>query len=182
MIISFWDRLSRKEKTGLLIAFLIVLVAFADRLGVSAFRNYNQKLEAEVKNKEKQLVQYLILLSQKDFIEKKFASYDKYIMTDESGEDLQTSTLKEIERILNETRVSVLSLKPKNPRVAPFFLEYLVDVSAEGELISILKFLHQVDSSPLLLRADKVVLTAQNPGNENLRAAFQISRLVEKKN
>ena len=51
----FWDKLSKKEKIGLSLAFTVMAIASLDRLVISPIRSQFQRINQAIKVSEKQL-------------------------------------------------------------------------------------------------------------------------------
>ncbi|MCK5082130.1 MAG: hypothetical protein KAR31_04410, partial [Candidatus Omnitrophica bacterium] len=59
-----------------------------------------------------------------------------------------------------------------------FYKEYAVEIDAEGDIASLIKFLHQLNTSTQLLRVEKLRLSSNKKGDKTLKASMMIIRVL----
>lgn len=174
----FWDKLSKKEKAGLSFALVFLAVAFSDRLIVSPIRERFRRMNQAIKISEKQLGHDLRNVYQKDQIAAAFEKYAKYVERSGSDEEEVAKILGEIESLARQSKVYLVDMKPQTPKEIDFYKEYAVEIEAEGEVASLMTFLHQLNTSLQLLRAEKLRLNAVKKGDKTLKASMLITKVV----
>jgi len=172
----FFDKLSQKEKIGLMIAFSCLAVAFLDRLIVNPIRNKIKQINREVEISEKQLSMNLRNIKQKDVIEQEYEKYVDYVRRSGSDEEEVAKILGEIEVLARKSSVYLVDTKPQTPKKVDFYQQYMVEIEGEGEMKSIMRFLHELNISPQLLRAEKVRLSIK----EKKAGVIKVSMLITK--
>ncbi len=172
----FFEKLSKKEKIGLLIAFGFLAAAFLDRLIVAPIRNKIKRINREIEISEKQLSMNLRNIKQKDIIEQKYEKYVDYVKRSGSDEEEVARILGEIEVLARKSSVYLVDTKPQTPKRVDFYKQYMVEIEGEGEMRSIIKFLYELNVSPQLLRAEKVRLSIK----AKKRGVIKVSMLITK--
>src|SRR3989338_6023733 len=152
----FWDKLSKKEKIGLSLAFAFIAVAFFDRLIVSPIRNRIQQINRNIQVSEKQLAHDLRNVHQQDHIAEEFKKYVGYVQRSGSDEEEVSKILGEIESLSRQSDIYLADMKPQTPKNIDFYKEYTIEIEVEGEMIPMMKFLYQLNTSPQLLRIKKL--------------------------
>ena len=69
-------------------------------------------------------------------------------------------------------------MKPQTPKEVDFYKEYAVEIDAEGEISSLIAFLHQLNTSTQLLRVEKLRLSSNKKGEKTLKASMLIIRVL----
>jgi Tfp pilus assembly protein PilO len=174
----FWDKLSKKEKLGLSLAFAVMGIALFDRLIISPIRGRFKRIDQAIKINEKQLAHDLRNVHQKDQIEERFEKYVEYVERSGSDEEEVAKILGEIESMARQSKVYLANMKPQTPKEIDFYKEYAVEIEAEGNLSSLVTFLHQVNTSTQLLRVEKLRLNSTKKGEKTLKASMRIMRVL----
>lgn len=174
----FWDKLSSKEKIGLSLAFAVMAIALLDRLVISPIRSHFQRINQEIKINEKQLAHDLRNVHQQDQIARQFDKYVEYVQRSGSDEEEVAKILGEIESLARKSKVYLANMKPQTPKEIDFYKEYAVEIDAEGDIASLIKFLHQLNTSTQLLRVEKLRLSSNKKGDKTLKASMMIIRVL----
>jgi len=127
--------LSKKEKTGMLIATVIAVLAISDRLIFTPVKDTFTQINHETTIAEKQLVSRIHNLNQKDLVA---AEYQKYGLTPKkiSSDDERTAAmLSEIESLAKKSGMSLADIKPQAIRSVAIYKEAAVVVNAQGSMI-----------------------------------------------
>ena len=174
----FWEKLSNKEKIGLSLAFSVMAVALADRLIISPVRDRFRRIDQEIKISEKQLGHDLRNVHQRDQIAGQFDQYVEYVQRSGSDEEEVAKILGEIESLARQSQVYLANMKPQTPKEIDFYKEYAVEIDAEGEISSLITFLHHLNTSTQLLRVEKLRMGSNKKGQKTLKASMLITRVL----
>lgn len=174
----FWDKLSRKERIGLSIALVFVVISSLDRLLISPVRGKFKQIDQAVKISEMQLRHDLRNVHQRDQISKKFEKYVEYVQRSGSDEEEVAKILGEIESLARQSDVHLAGMKPQTPKEVDFYKEYSVEIETEGEISSLTTFLHQLNTSDQLLRVEKLRLNSRKKGGKILKASMLITKIL----
>lgn len=174
----FWDKIAQKEKIGLSISFVFLAVAFFDRLIVSPIRTRFHRLDQQIKISEKQLGSDLRNLNQKGRISEEYEKYFLYIRRSGSDEEEAARILGEIEALARKSSVYLVDMKPRKPKETEVYKGYAVEIEAEGQMESLVNFMHQVNTSSQLLRIETLRLTPTKTESDILKASMLITKVL----
>jgi Tfp pilus assembly protein PilO len=174
----FWDKLARKEKIGLGISLVFLAAAFLDRLIINPLRIRFYRLDQQIKISEKQLGGDLRNLKQKDLISEEYEKYLPYIKRSGSDEEEAARLLGEIEALARKSSVYLVDMKPRRPKETEVYKEYAVEIEAEGQMESLVSFMHQVNASSQLLRIETLRLTPAKAESDLLKASMLITKVL----
>jgi DNA-binding HxlR family transcriptional regulator len=174
----FLNKLSKKERIGLFISVGFVVLALLDRLIISPINNRFEQINREIKISEKQLAHSLRNLNQKDIISREYQKYIQYVKKSASDEEETAKILGEIEELARSSAVYLVDMKPQTPRKVDFYKEYTVEIEAEAEMESLVNFLHQLNTSSHLLRAEKLRLNLKGKESSVIKAAILITKVL----
>ena len=173
-----WDKLSKKEKIGLSVAFAFLALAFLDRLLISPIRTKFNALNLQIRISEKQLGGDMRNINQKKFIGEEYEQYLPYIRRSGSDEEEVAKILGEIEALARKSSVYLVDMKPRKPREVEFYKEYTVEIEAEGYMESLMSFIYQVNTSSQLLRIETLRLNLTKGGSNVLSASMLITKVL----
>ncbi|HOX09690.1 MAG TPA: hypothetical protein PLV09_02715 [Candidatus Omnitrophota bacterium] len=175
---EFFARMSPREKAGMAIAAVVVLVVFVDRLIVNPMAVRMHRLNTEIKAGENALRLDTGLAGQKGAVSAEYGKYSAYVRKSGSDEEEQTKMFSEIEELERKSGVSPLNMKAIAPRAVDFYRKYEVELEVEGEMEQIVNFLYLLNNSPQLLRAEKVTLNPRDRDSAAVRAKMNVTKVV----
>lgn len=152
---------------GALLIGRIIFAPFQARLGA---------IGRDLALSEARLKKGLGLVEKKDEIEKEYSRYASYFsLQGGSGEEAVAAFLKEIESLSRSTGFTILDMKPqKEPKADKFSQQYLINIKAEAAMASVVKFLHALQESSLLLSVEKMVLVPRGEEASNLSVTLTL--------
>lgn len=109
-------------------------------------------------------------------IEKEYKHYQEQILTTGSNEEEMASLLRELESLSRPFGLYISNIKPLPINDQGFYKKYTVRLEAEGELITLAKFLYSLRTSPQLLKVERLQLEARK-GSDLLRANFLVTKV-----
>ncbi|MDD5422527.1 MAG: type 4a pilus biogenesis protein PilO [Candidatus Omnitrophota bacterium] len=177
-MIEFIKKISGKERMGLFIALAFVLVVLTDRLVVSPIAGTFSRLDRESKMAVRQLSALLRNMEQKDTVSVEYQKYIQHIKKAPSDEEDIARMLGEIEGLARMSSLSVSDMKPQPSRTIGSYRQYSVEVEAEGTEESIVKFLHNLNNSLQLLRAEKVRISLKEKSSADIKMSVLVTKLV----
>lgn len=177
-MMEFIKKLSRKERMGLFIAAAVILVVFLDRLVISPITGAFSRLDRESKIATRQLSALLRSMKQKDTVSDEYKKYIQYIKKAPSDEEDIAKMLGEIEGLARMSFLSVSDMKPQQSRTMGSYRQYSVEVEAEGSEEAVVKFLHNLNNSLQLLRAEKVRISLKEKNSADIRISILVTKLV----
>ena len=175
---EFFAKMSPREKAGIAVAAIVVLVVFVDRFIVNPMAVRMHRLNTEIKAGENALRLDTGLAGQKGAVSAEYGKYSAYVRKSGSDEEEQTKMFSEIEELERKSGVSPLNMKAIAPRAVDFYRKYEVELEVEGEMEQIVNFLYLLNNSPQLLRAEKVTLNPRDRDSAAVRAKMNVTKVV----
>jgi Tfp pilus assembly protein PilO len=177
MIAQFFSRLSTGERRWLLVAVVAVSLAAIDRVVVRSVSDEFSFLQVEIDKAETQYRHHYENVRLEEQVRDKYRRYSPYIKQTGSAEEESATTLAEIEGLARQSGVRLQDVKPREAKKTGAYLNYTIDVEAEGGMKKLTAFLYGLNSSRLLLRAETLRLESREQ-EENLSASMRITRLL----
>ncbi len=115
----------------------------------------------------------------KDRIAHEYKEYSKFLIKDTNDRDIIAGFLKEIEKITQESGLSVVNLAPEEKIVlAKEYKEYKANLRMEGSMEKLLNFLNKVQNSSLLIKLSKLNFISKDEQASVLRIDVTVSLIV----
>jgi Tfp pilus assembly protein PilO len=176
---KFISGLSPKERKVLAFAAIIVLAALFDRLLVAPSMNRLHAIENNITEQQKIIEQNMRFLAHRDRIIKEAAVYkDFYAKGVQTEEAVIADFLKKIESLATQSQVALVKVSPDGQDFQKDYLKYLVTLDCSGKLENITNFMYAVNSSPELLKVEKMNLLANARDTEKIQATITISKMI----
>jgi len=167
-------KLSKREKQIGFISLALVLCIFFDKVVFSPVKERLKNLNSQILVQEKKLVKSRRILSQEDLIIDEYEKYTQNIRQDSSNEEEIASLLSVIEKIANDSFVSIVDMKPSNVENFKFYNKYVVRIEAEAKIGYLADLIYQLEKSPLLLRVTELRLSPKQKEFSVLRIYITI--------
>jgi Tfp pilus assembly protein PilO len=177
-MMEFLSKLSKKEKIGLSVAALFLVMAFMDRLVIKPIRDRMDNIGHQIKISEEELKLDLRSLNEKKAILQEYEKYARYVVKAGSDEEEVAKILAEIEGLARKSNVYLVDITPQAPRDVDFYKEYIAEIEVEGEMHSIVKFLYQLNDSTLLLRTHKLRINLKEKGSDLVTAVILVTKIL----
>ena len=175
---DFISKLSKKEKIGLVAATIVVSAVIIDRLVVSPIGERFRRLGRDIELSERKLVLDLRNISNKESISDEYEKYRNYVRKSASSDEEEVAAvLAEIENLARRSDINLDDIKPQQAKQTDFYREYYVEIEAEGTMEHIIIFLHNLNSSPQLLRAVKLRLGLKDKESPVVKASIMVSKI-----
>lgn len=135
-------------------------------------------LKGAISVQEGQLRRFRELDLRKETILKEYVKIKPYAFSSPSEQDTITRVLKEIEKITQDSGVTVVSLLPSREFTQEKeYRKFRLELQVEGDIRQILSFLNTVQESRFLLMVDAFALSLKGEGSRILRFESTISFL-----
>ena len=179
MFNKFFSGLSAKEKKVLAFASIIVLVALFDRLLVAPSMNRLHLIDDNITEEQKVIGQNMRFLAHRDRIIQEAALYkDYYTKNVQTEEAVIADFLKKVESLATQSQVTLAKVSTDGQDYQKDYLKYFVTLDCSGKLENITNFLYAVNSSPELLKVEKMNLLANARDAEKIQATITISKMI----
>jgi hypothetical protein len=175
---SFISNLSKRERMVLYSCLIFVSLALLDRLIISPAFTKKKLIEEKIKNKKLMIKKDLYFLSLKEKIDFEVSKYKDYFRKEKKSPDEEmNSLLKLIEDIARRTGVDLLYIKPAGFKSSKAQNEFYIDLTCQGKMPNIVRFIYRIESSPQLLNIEKFTLSAIEEGSPLAQCRMTILKI-----
>lgn len=172
------EKLSRKERTWLAVAVIIGLITLLDRIIITPTYKNILKLEQEINAAEAQLSNDQSVLNQKEDVTREYQKYVRYTRRVARSDEEEMATLEEtITAQADSFGVYVVNKKQPTVSETDYYREYHIEIEVEGEMESLVNFLHHLYKSEQLLRAEKITLSLKGKDSLVVKATISITKI-----
>ncbi len=179
MFNKFISGLGPKERKIFAFAAIVVLAVLFDRLLVAPSMSRLRVIDASIAEQEKNIKQNLTFLSRRDSIIKEAAVYkDFYTKSVQTEEAVIADFLKKVENLATKSEITLVKVFPDGQDVQKEYLKYFVTLDCSGKLENIANFMYAVNSSPELLKVEKMNLLTNPRDVEKIQATITISKMI----
>ena len=172
------SRFSKREKAVFFAALVFVGFSLSDRLILSPILKKMQIYSQEIKATEYEMIKNTKILQQRARIEaeeKRYAEYSSIARTDEE----ETATLlREIERLATRSTVYLNDLKPSGIQEEGMVKKFRVNVSCEGDMEKIIRFMHLIEDSNIIMQITAFDMGPKSTQSKINRCDLLISKIV----
>lgn len=172
------SNISKREKTLLFISVGVAAAAVFYNVIVEPlvikWKTVNGQIEAKIillsKNKG--------LLSRYKTLEEEYINYPVLLKSGRNEEEELAGALGEIEGISKKTACFIINIKPKASKKFGNYKEISFDVTTEGSIDEISRFMYEIETSEKILRIRQFTITSKSGTSKNLKASFLISKIM----
>lgn len=178
MILDVLQRLRSREKIWLGVMAVVLLLLLADWAVVQPVGRVYQDLDREIAQ-ARTAVEYNhgVLPAESSVTEAFEAVGQKVGRVRSQAEDID-SMKGEIDSLAKKHAVTILAMKHRQPRNAPYYDEYFVEIGEfEADIANLLTFLHSLRASPGTLRISSLSLTPIS-GGSRAKGSMVISKVM----
>lgn len=168
--------LAKREKIVLYLTIGVIVFGLIFNFVIGPILDKYQDLNQQIILYKGRLKRYLLLIAQKDLIQKKYSRIPESILSKDKG-DIFVSALSEIENLAKAAGVNIVDVRPQAQGKVDSYRETLIDFRAEGAMEGYLKFIYDIENSLSLFRIKKLQFTSR-PNNQFIEASFSVSQLV----
>ncbi len=172
------DKFGARERWGLGLALVFVLVLMVDRLVVGMVAERVSAVEEQAATDSKELDYSHGVLKSKGPIEAEYGRIEALLRSGLSDSEVIDEIKGEIDDLARGAGVDLVSMEHRAPVPSPGFTEYVIEIrKLEASMESLLSFLHQVWQTPGMMRVRKVTIV---PGadDERVEGTVVISKIM----
>lgn len=167
--------LNRREQFILFVTVIIIVMGIFFNFILLPLLNKEENLNKEIALTKAKFKKYIWLLNQKENIKNKFSKFSANINSPTGDNGKQAEVLTKLESLAKDAAINIVDIRPQNSALK----ERGVDLEAEGDITSFLKFIYSIENSASLLNIKKLQLRVK-PGGQALKGVFSIIQLSAK--
>ena len=172
-------KIKKREKIIFSVVLGIIVIFLLEKIVFSNFRKKMRELNKKIKVQEMAIRKGLSINKSRDRIIQEYKDYAKFLITDAQDQDIVARFLKEMEKITQDSGLSVVNLAPEEKLIeTPEYKEYRANLRLEGNMEQLLNFLKKVQDSTLLIKLVKLNLISKDEQASLLRIDVTVSLVV----
>ena len=172
------ERLNTRERTILYALLAIVGVSLIYGFLIEPFFKRYKDINREANLVENKLQRALLIIKNKDNIDKEYATYAERLKSEGSDEEEMTSMLNGLEILARNTNLRIVNMKPQAVEDKEFYKRFAVEIETESDMAALMRFIYDVKNSPILLKIDRLNLnTKTSQSGIIIVASMVISRV-----
>ena len=178
MIGRIIQKLSSRERQGVLVALGVVFLAILYLLVLHPLVNWFKETDLKIEVERKRAMRNQRVLALRDAIQNDFREKEgllkKKLSTDEERNDMVTAVVN----LAAQSGITLGSTKQHEPRLGEIE-EYAVEVEVEGGLDRLEEFLYRLQASPQLLRVENMSLGPKGgPDSVEVKGSLLITKVL----
>jgi len=173
----FVKNLSAKERILLVVCIVLAAMALTYNLVIEPLIVSWAALDEKIDAKSSLLKKNVRLLGMAKMLESEHLKYEGFIETGENEERELRKTLAEIENLSKKSNCRIVNVKPFASKTIGNYKEISFEVTAEGSIDELSRFLYEIEASGAYLRVKRFTLMSKH-ASEGLRGTFLIARII----
>ena len=175
---SFFSKLSSREKKLLSLTLGTLFVVGAYLYVIEPLWNYWVGLDDTIIECQDKLRKSQNILRREKTIVRTFNKYEKKLKIEGSDQTKTAQILKEIETTARNNQFNINDIKPQNIRDREFYKFYLIELEAEADIMSLAKFIYDLQISQQSLRVSRLQLAASSSNPHLLKVEMIITKVI----
>ena len=172
------SQMSKRERTWIIIALVIVLAAAVDRLAIKPLRDTIADLDQEIATKTKTLMGYRRSIAREEAVSQEYREYAEYLKRSGSNEQETSRILQTLDRLARRTGVNLNQSTPRGAEELEWVTKLNVEIEAEARPERLVRFLYELNTVADILRSDRVQVRAGDRQTPHVRSVIEVSKLV----
>ncbi len=177
--VSYFNQLSRREKSIFLAAAIFVLTWGLDAAVMRPLRGNFKSLEAKILSEEKEAIHGVRSVAQKTYVTEIYQKLSQSLDTlSGDAEEIRSSLLQDIEQKAREQHVYLTEVRPQVSAEREDLTEFSARVQAEARLEDVLRFLAALVKTRKIYVIDSIRIIPHQEDLNKVKAFISLSRLV----
>ncbi len=164
-----------REKTTLYLTVGIIVFAVFFNFFIAPILSKNDSLNKEISLSKAKLEKYLMLISQKDYIESRYNKFSSATKAKENTGSSLVGIFSDLETMAKDSGIKIIDIRPSGSSDSGS-KSASADLRAEGKIEGFLKFMYDVENSFSFLRINEFQISSR-PNNQSLEGIFSIRRI-----
>jgi len=152
MVQGFFAKISKREKIVFCISLGFVMLSFLDRAILGPIFDKIKSLDSEIMTIEDNIKKNVKIIGLQERIEAEETRYATFAVQARSEEEETAHLLKAIEMMSVGAGVYLIDLKPSGIKSEGLVKKFMVNVSCEGQMEQLIKFMFLIEDADSLLQ------------------------------
>lgn len=156
---------------------VIIFAIFLNIVILPVLKKY-ELLDKEINLVRIRLIRYTQLLSQKESIESQYDTFSSGIKFSDKQQDALVGIMSGLEDLAKAADIRIIDVRPQSRQGKDPDKEILIDFRTQGNMQGYMRFIYDIENSPLLLRIKRFQLSSK-PGSQALEGSFSVVNLYK---
>ena len=172
-----WN-LAKREKVLLSICIILATIAIAYSLAIEPVIVHWKTLNNQIESKAILLIRNTKLLNMYKTLKEEYVQYRDFIKVSENEERELAKALGEMENISKKSSCYIANVKPRTSKKLGSYKEISFEVTAEGSINELSRFMYEIETSKEYLRIRRFIITSKSGPARRLKGTFLISKIL----
>lgn len=173
----FLSNLSKREKAIVLLTVSVVVLAVIYLSAVEPLLARFNKLNSEIGLKKRKLEKIYQLLGHREKIEAEYEKLVRATIKESSDEEIIASILNQMEALARSSGVQINNIRPERVKEEAGYKRLSIEVSTESNVDALFKFIYNLETSPALLKIERLQISPSRKQDGLVEATFNIVRI-----
>ena len=178
MLAERLSRLDGREKFGLLVVVLAIVLLILDWAVIRPINTRCRALDVDIERESKALAYQESVLQAGPQVDRQFTDIRERLGTAMPPAEALEVMKGEIDRLAQESEVSLIATKHRDPRHAEFYDEYALDIGDfETDEEGVARFLHAIMTAPGTFRVTRLKIAPDNTG-KRVKGSMTVTKVT----
>ncbi|WP_432799594.1 GspMb/PilO family protein [Poriferisphaera sp. WC338] len=171
--------MTKREKRILYLTLVVIVLFVGNQFVLSPYENYVAGLEQRKHDLTVELGQVQNTLKKSKTYQTRYKRMRAMNLL-QSQSSAESLAINEIRDGAQDSKITLLSVKPEHAKPRGAFTELIVNLSAQGDVQSVTRFLYEIETAELPFRVDSLQLSSRSADEDALNVQAKVSFLYEK--
>lgn len=164
MISEKWSKLSSRERAGIIVAVCVLVMVLLQWIIVIPLRTWFGEKKRHIESESRKVVynERVLAPANRKAVVEVYQQYEGQMKKKGTTAEENAAMFGVIEGLAREYGVTLVASKPQDPQIFDIEERYSVEIEIEADISRLMRFLYEVESTPQLLRIDKLTVNPQN--------------------
>jgi hypothetical protein len=178
-ITKFISGLNENQKKMFVIAVVIVIAAFFDRLLIAPTMSKLSSIEEDIAKEEASIKQDIRFLGYQDKITKESGEIEPYLTQNvTTDEEMIAAFLRKLESLATTSKVNLIRVNPAPGEQGAEYWKYQADLECSGDLKDVVSFMHALNSDKELMKVVKFNFSGKKTETDEIKATMKVEKIV----
>ena len=171
-------QVSQREQALFIVCIGAIAIYVGYQFVFKALRSRLESLDRTIAAAERRLETQINILRQETMVTRHYDQRVSSRAQQSSDENEMASIVSEIGSVAAVVNLRVADLKPQRVRKVDFYNEFSVSLAVDGELLTILEFLHALQGDPHRFSIDEINLDKGSARTAEIRCRLVASKIL----
>jgi len=169
---------SKREKTLVSVCLAFGGMALLYALIIEPSFVHWKMMNDEIEAKTSAVIKNTRLLAMYKILKKEYAGYKDLVEVSDNEEEVFAKALAEIENLSQQSSCYIANVKPRASKELGTYKEISFEVTAEGDISQLSRFMYEIETSNECLRIRHFTILSKTGPSGGLKGIFIINKII----